>query len=102
MIDPSDETLIALADWPERLPRRRGGRKAHRSTIHRWCSVGCRGVVVEVVQVASTKCASPAAMCRFFAAVAAAAPANPQPARTPRQRQRDIDRADRELDAAGA
>ena len=101
MLDPTDETLTALADVSKILPRRRGGRKAHISGIYRWSTIGIRGVVLETTQVGGTRCTSPAALCRFFESLAAPQ-AHPQPARTPRQRERAIADAGRELEQAGA
>ena len=66
MIDVTAETLIALADVPALLPRRRGGKKPHVSCIYRWTTAGVRGVLLESVQVGGTRCTSKEALARFF------------------------------------
>ena len=43
--------LISLADAAGELPRRRRGRKTHVSTLFRWTTIGCRGVVLESLQM---------------------------------------------------
>lgn len=66
MIDSTSETLISLADAAEELPRRRRGRKVHISCLYRWSTVGCRGVVLETIQIGATRCTSREALQRFF------------------------------------
>jgi hypothetical protein len=66
MIDSASESLIALAQAADELPRRRRGRKTHVSTLFRWSTVGCRGVVLETIQVGGTRCTSREALQRFF------------------------------------
>jgi Protein of unknown function (DUF1580) len=61
-----DEHIITLADVAMELPRRRRGRKTHVSCIYRWSTVGCRGVVLETLQVGATRCTSREALQRFF------------------------------------
>ena len=100
MLDPRDTTLYALADWPSKLPNRRGGRKIHVSTLHRWATGGCRGQVLETVSVGGTKCTSAALLCRFFAALTETCQG--QRPRTCRQRERAIEQADRECRSRGA
>ena len=66
MIDSASETLISLADAAEDLPRRRRGRKTHVSTLFRWTTTGCWGVVLESLQCGGTRCTSRQALQRFF------------------------------------
>ena len=66
MIDSASETLISLADAAGGLPRRRRGRKTHVSTLFRWTTSGCRGVVLESLQCGGTRCTSREALQRFF------------------------------------
>jgi hypothetical protein len=66
MIDSASETLISLADAAAELPRRRRGRKVHISCLYRWSTAGCRGVVLESIQVGATRCTSREALQRFF------------------------------------
>ena len=66
MIDPNSETLISLAEAARSLPRRRGGKRPHVSCLYRWTTSGCRGVVLESIQVGGTRCTSREALARFF------------------------------------
>ena len=66
MIDSASEALLTLSQAAETLPRRRAGRKAHVSTLFRWSTAGCRGVVLETIQVGGTRCTSREALQRFF------------------------------------
>ena len=61
-----DETIVSLADAAKELPRRRRGQKTHVSTLFRWTTVGCRGIVLESLQVGGTRCTSREALQRFF------------------------------------
>lgn len=61
-----DEDLISLADAASRLPRRRGGKSVHSSTIYRWAKVGLKGVRLETISIGGTKCTSWEALQRFF------------------------------------
>jgi len=97
MIDLSTETPITLAKAAQTLP----GGAVHVSTIHRWRMKGVRGVKLETILRGGIRCTSAAAIERLFAAITAAADGEPTPSRTSRQRQRDIDRAERELSEAG-
>jgi Protein of unknown function (DUF1580) len=66
MIDSASETLLTLKQAADEVPRRRRGRKTHISTLFRWSTVGCRGVVLETIQVGGTRCTSREALQRFF------------------------------------
>jgi Protein of unknown function (DUF1580) len=66
MIDSVGESLITLAQAADELPRRRRGRKTHVSTLFRWTTSGCRGVVLESLQCGGTRCTSRQALQRFF------------------------------------
>src|SRR4051795_8401887 len=66
VIDTRNETVVSLAQAADDLPRRRRGRKTHISTLYRWATVGCRGVVLETIQVGATRCTSREALQRFF------------------------------------
>lgn len=65
MLDISTERVVSLTQATKLLPRRRRGRKPHPSTLFRWALSGCRGVVLETVQVGGTKCTSVEALQRF-------------------------------------
>src|SRR5215218_9525349 len=76
MIDSASETIISLAQAADGLPRRRRGRKTHVSTLYRWATVGCRGVVLETIQIGATRCTSREALQRFFEHLSATTPSS--------------------------
>lgn len=101
MVDIATEKLIALADVPKHLPKRRGGRKVNLATVYRWASHGLHGVRLEVVQVGGTKCTSMTALQKFFERLSAAANGEAPPVRTIKQRERAAAKANDELAKAG-
>jgi hypothetical protein len=99
MIDPNSETLISLADAAKILPRRRGGRRAHVSCIYRWTTAGCKGVILESIQVGGTRCTFREALARFFQRLTRGdSPALP---RSPARRRYAAAAAERELQREG-
>jgi len=105
MIDPTRETLISLSQAAKGLPRRRGGKRPHISCIYRWTTTGCRGVVLESVQVGGTRCTSQEALARFFRRLTeqtGTSQSLPPSARTPARRRRATEQAVRELEREGA
>jgi hypothetical protein len=107
MIDSTSECIISLAQAADELPRRRRGRKTHVSTLYRWATVGCRGVVLESLQVGATRCTSKQALQRFFERLSASVQAGPCSGqsiagRTLAQRQRASAEAGRRLAERGA
>src|SRR5262249_19725412 len=66
MIDSQSEQIITFGQAADDLPRRRRGRKTHVSTFYRWATAGCRGIVLETIQVGATRCTSREALQRFF------------------------------------
>ena len=111
MIDSTQETVLTLAQAASELPRRRRGRKTHVSTLYRWTVSGCRGVILEFIQVGATRCTSREALQRFFerlsAPVQAGAVGGGQAGpivgrRTLAQRQRASAEAGRKLAELGA
>lgn len=66
MIQIDSERLIALADVPAILPRRRGGKRVNSSCIYRWAQRGLRGIRLETLQCGGTKVTSKEALARFF------------------------------------
>ena len=66
MIESQSEQIITFSQAADELPRRRRGRKTHVSTLFRWSTAGCRGVVLETIQVGGTRCTSREALQRFF------------------------------------
>lgn len=69
MIDLASEQVVSLHDVPRRLPRRRGGRPVHVSCVYRWTTRGCRGLILESIQIGGTRCTSIEALTRFFDAL---------------------------------
>ena len=66
MINIETEQLVPLTQAAEWLPRRRRGQKPHASTMYRWATAGCKGFVLETLQVGGTRCTSRAAVQRFL------------------------------------
>ncbi len=99
MIDIALEDVVSLTDAAKLLPKRRGGKRPHVATLYRWASGGCRGVVLESLQVGATRCTSRQALQRFCERLTDAK--GDPVVRTSRQRQAAIKRAERELDRAG-
>ena len=66
MIDNANEEILTLAQAAAELPRRRRGRKTHVSTLYRWTVSGCRGVILESIQIGATRATSREALQRFF------------------------------------
>ena len=105
MIDPAVEQSFSLTCAATTVPRRRGGKKTHPSTIFRWASRGLKGVVLETIQIGGTKCTSMEALNRFYCRLSALNQDGPSRPETPRQqscrRQREIAAAERQLESEG-
>jgi hypothetical protein len=111
MIDTMTENPIPLTQAAAELPRRRRGRKGHVSTLYRWATGGCRGVVLETIQIGGTRCTSREALQRFFERLSSPTPAcsiaqnqiqPPLAHRSRAKRERDSIAAGRKLEAMGA
>ena len=104
-IDPTSESLLSLTQATKGLPRRRRGKKPHISTLYRWSTAGCRGVVLETVQIGGTRCTSKEALGRFFRKLtqnSGLESGQPEtPLRKQRRRRREIDAAVRQLEREG-
>ena len=96
-MDTDFEDLIPLQAVCRLIP---GG--VHISSIHRWRLRGVRGVRLQTVLLGGRRFVSKAALEDFFAQVSAAADGRPVPARTPRQREREIAKAIDELKREGS
>jgi hypothetical protein len=105
MIDISLEETLSLCEAAKQLPRRRAGKRPNVATLYRWAQVGCRGIRLEVLNVGATKCTSMEALQRFFDRLTAQAEAGRAPIPAPRkisaQRRKQIEAAERRLQAAG-
>ena len=100
-IDTLLERPIPLTQASRLIPRRRAGRKCSVVTLYRWSAVGCRGVVLETIQIGATRCTSREALQRFFDALTRQSAGEPIPEPLPRARAADVRRAEAVLDAAG-
>ena len=77
MIDVFSEEVVSLTDAARLCPRRRSGKKPHVSCLYRWTTTGCKGVVLESIQIGGTRCTSHQALARFFKQLTAVAAAEP-------------------------
>jgi hypothetical protein len=100
MIDPNTEFLVSLSDAAKLLPARRGGKRPHVSCLYRWTVSGCKGVILESLQVGGTRCTSREALGRFIEALTYAADDQP-PVRSPAKRRRAAECAIAALQAEG-
>lgn len=102
-IDPNTEAPISLTAAARSLPRRRAGKKPHVSCIYRWTVSGCRGVILESIQIGGTRCTSREALARFFQRLTQQAGLAPvEKHRSPAARDRAVQAAVAELERAGA
>ncbi|MBU4270584.1 MAG: DUF1580 domain-containing protein [Planctomycetes bacterium] len=99
MIDPNTETLLSLSEAGKHLPRRRAGKRPHVSCIYRWTTAGCRGIVLESIQIGGTRCTSRKALARFFQQLTGNQVVIPVV--TSRAHKAAVAAAERRLDAAG-
>ena len=91
-IEMSVERLLTLLEATKILPGRPG-----LSTIHRWRLRGVRGIKLETLLVGGRRFTSREALERFSAAITAAAEGQRPATRTPTQRLRAIEQAERAL-----
>lgn len=70
-----EEQLLTFSEASSLLPRRRAGKPVHVSYLYRWSTSGCRGVILETVQIGGTRCTSREALDRFFSRLAPQQPA---------------------------
>lgn len=95
-IDLTNERLLTIKQAAKHVPS-----NPSVSTLWRWVTKGVRGVVLESVLIGGTRLTSEEAIDRFYCDIAAASDGEPAPTRTPRQRAKAIEAADRELAEAG-
>lgn len=100
MIDPLNETVVSLHDAANLCPKRHG-KKPHISCLYRWTSTGCRGEILESIQVGGTRCTSREALARFFRRLTENTKGAPAPSHTSAQRRKEIERVEQELENAG-
>jgi hypothetical protein len=118
MLDLESEHLYTLQEAAHRQPKGRQGKPTHPSTIYRWITIGVhlRGgevVRLEGARIGGRWLTSAEAIQRFVErltlgtvadandALADEPVANAPPVRRSQRRQQELDRIDRELDAAG-
>jgi hypothetical protein len=103
MIDVSSEQVMRLSEAAASLPPCRAGKRRSLSCVYRWTvPPGCRGVVLESVQIGATRCTSREALERFFSALTEAAKGNPLPPPPPsKARRRAMDAATKRLAQSG-
>ena len=97
-IDIASEPPIPLTQATIYLPRRRRGRKAATSTLHRWATRGLRGVVLETIRIGGTRCTSLQALQRFFDRLSDVHNVDTHAAPAAGSAQHRTDRVDQELD----
>jgi hypothetical protein len=99
VIDVTTERLYALNRARRWFPRRRRGKRPALTTLYRWAGVGFHVVVLETVQVGSTRCTSKEACARFVERVSGLTP-RPENASVPGglKSTREVNQA---LEAAG-
>lgn len=100
--DPNTEQLLSLTAAAKSLPARRAGKKVHVSCAYRWTTVGCRGVVLESIQVGGTRCTSREALARFFDRLTRPVNGDQPTVRSAAARQRAVEQAIQELERSGA
>ncbi len=101
MIDPNTETIISLNEAPKDLPKRRRGKTPSVSCLYRWTNAGCKGVVLEWIQIGGTRCTSREALARFFEALTAQHTGAARTSHSLAQQSQDMAAVERELDKAG-
>jgi hypothetical protein len=108
MLDVTAEDALTLTEACKVLPRGRNGARPQLSTLLRWILEGVRGldgrlVRLEAVRLGRKWVTSRQALQRFTAALTSTLENSPTPPRprTPGQRQRASERAERELESAG-
>ena len=92
MIDTASERLLSLREVSASLSTR-----PHVCTVWRWVQKGVRGIRLQTTVIGGRRFTSAEKLAEFIAATTAAADGSPPPTRTPRQRQRAIERAEAEL-----
>ena len=100
MIDISNEHLIPICDVPRRLPPRSTGKRVHISAVYRWVQRGVRGLRLETIKVGGTAYTSQEALQRFADGLSGQQrDSATSPLATSLTRQKQIERAEREVEA---
>jgi len=101
MIDANQEDLLSLTQAARLLPARRGGKQPHVSCLYRWTTAGCKGVVLESLQIGGTRCTSKEALARFFGRLTQEASPEAETTRSVARRRRAAEAAERQLEREG-
>ena len=96
MIDIANETVVPIAEAPQHIPGR-----PSLTTVWRWVLNGTRTGKLESCLVGGRRFTSLESIQRFAEQSTAVADGSPAPTRTIARRERDLDQAESELDAAG-
>jgi Protein of unknown function (DUF1580) len=104
------DRIVTLTQAAALIPPRRRGRKTSVSTLFRWSTSGCRGVILPTLQVGGSRCTSAQAM-QWFCEVLTelshdlggkAGAADLPLRRSPSRRQRESEAAGKRLEQMGA
>lgn len=98
-IDLVKEQVVTFAELARRLPRRRGGRPTHVSTLHRWRQNGLNGVRLSALRCGAIWVTTVEAYQRFVDDLTRAA--SPTPFAPAAARHASSDQVDRALDKLG-
>jgi len=105
MIDLFSENVYSLKEASKVIPGIRGGKKPHIASLYRWCKKGVNGVKLESIQVGGTLCTSLQAIQRFCNKLSepeqAEIKGQAQQNATLNRREREIDKANKELEKQG-
>jgi len=101
MIDLAIEEVLTLTEAATRLPRRRAAKRPHVATLYRWATRGCRGIRLETIRVGGTLCTSVEALQRFCERLSDPDGSEASAAFTSKSRERQIAKAERDLEQAG-
>ena len=103
MIDLSNETILSLSEATHEVPRGRGNKRVHSSTLYRWATRGVAGTKLEAVRVGGLFVTSSEALNRFFRRLNSQVDERSEyaTAAEKRQREREIKQAERRLSAKG-
>jgi hypothetical protein len=102
------DTIVSLTQATDLIPPRRRGRKTNVSTLFRWSTSGCRGIVLPTLQCGGTRCTSVEAVQWSFEALTelsrggASRTAGIPLRRSPSRRRRGSEAAGKRLEQMGA
>ena len=101
MIDLQTEKPLTISKAMGLPQLRRNDRKPHVAQGYRWCSAGLKGIVLESIVIGGSRCTTSEAIDRWIARLSGHDHMDSQPVRAPSRRQRDHDKAEKQLTEAG-